>query len=121
VLVVPPHKKQFIIDECLYIEIATDILEFVAKETEEMEARKILLEFMGKVWGEGNTVLHLASFLGISGLVKRLLELGANMNKRNQRSYKAVDCADDDITRNLFLDSYSAQGMCCFLELEPFG
>ncbi|KAJ3089025.1 hypothetical protein HK102_007386 [Quaeritorhiza haematococci] len=83
-------------------EIASDILEFVATVTEEIEARKVLYEFMGRVWGGGNTVLHLASFLGMSDLVKRLLELGATPNKVNERKYKPVDCADDDITRQVF-------------------
>ncbi|KAJ3095201.1 hypothetical protein HDU97_007152 [Phlyctochytrium planicorne] len=83
-------------------EIASDILEFVYKVTEEIEARKVLYEFMGRVWGNGNTVLHLASFLGMSDLVKRLIELGANPNKKNERSYKPVDCADDDGTRIMF-------------------
>ncbi|ORY51480.1 ankyrin [Rhizoclosmatium globosum] len=57
---------------------------------------------MGRVWGDGNTVLHLASFLGMSDLVKRLLELGANPNKKNGRLYKPVDCCDTDETRNVF-------------------
>ncbi|KAI8615986.1 hypothetical protein BC830DRAFT_1063856, partial [Chytriomyces sp. MP71] len=57
---------------------------------------------MGRVWGDGNTILHLASFLGMSELVKRLLELGANPNKRNGRMYKPVDCADTDETRRMF-------------------
>ncbi|KAJ3111372.1 Thioesterase super member 4 [Phlyctochytrium bullatum] len=82
-------------------EIASDILEFVYRVTEEIEARKVLYEFMGRVWGNGNTVLHLASFLGMSDLVKRLIELGANPNKKNERNYKPVDCADDDLTRNI--------------------
>jgi ankyrin repeat protein len=68
-----------------------------------MQARKILLEFLGKIWGDGNTILHLASFLGMSHLVQRLLDLGANASKRNHRSYSAVDCADDNETRDLFL------------------
>ncbi|KAI8835877.1 hypothetical protein BC829DRAFT_365300, partial [Chytridium lagenaria] len=83
-------------------EIASDILDFVHSVTEEIEARKVLYEFMGRVWGNGNTVLHLASFLGMSDLVKRLIELGANPNKKNERNYKPVDCADDDRTRNMF-------------------
>ncbi|TPX36687.1 hypothetical protein SmJEL517_g01382 [Synchytrium microbalum] len=85
-------------------DIATDILEFVARITEEIEAKKILLEFVGRVWGAGNTVLHLASFLGMADLVKRLLELGANPNKKNDRNYRPVDCADDDVTRKPFTE-----------------
>ncbi|KAI9145201.1 hypothetical protein BKA69DRAFT_1015000, partial [Paraphysoderma sedebokerense] len=83
-------------------EIAMDILEYMAKEAEEMESKMILYTFLGSMWGNGNTTLHLASFLGMADLVKRLLELGANGNKRNDRKYTAVDCADDDTTRRLF-------------------
>jgi hypothetical protein len=83
-------------------DIAADILDFVSRVTEEIEARKVLYEFMGRVWGNGNTVLHLASFMGMSQVVKRLLELGANPNKKNERKYKPVDCADDDETRIIF-------------------
>jgi hypothetical protein len=85
-------------------DIASDILEFVAKITEEIGSKKVLLEFVGRVWGGGNTVLHLASFLGMGDLVKRLLELGANPNKRNDRNYRPVDCADDDVTRKMFTE-----------------
>ncbi|KAL2911567.1 hypothetical protein HK105_208966 [Polyrhizophydium stewartii] len=83
-------------------EIAIDILDFVVRVTEEIDARKVLYEFMGRVWGNGNTVLHLASFLGMSDLVKRLLELGAAAGKINDRKYRPVDCADDDLTRSMF-------------------
>ncbi len=83
-------------------EVATMILEFVNRITEEMEAKKVLYEFMGRTWGAGNTVLHLAAFMGMSDLVKRLLELGANPSKLNERKYKPVDCADDTVTRNMF-------------------
>jgi hypothetical protein len=38
----------------------------------------------------------------MSELVKRLLELGANRNRKNERFYKPVDCADDTETRNMF-------------------
>jgi len=39
----------------------------------------------------------------MSTLVKRLLELGANPSKRNERGYRPVDCADDHETRDLFI------------------
>ncbi|TPX60453.1 hypothetical protein SpCBS45565_g07520 [Spizellomyces sp. 'palustris'] len=87
-------------------DIALDILEFVARVTEEIESRKVLYEFMGRVWGNGNTVLHLASFQGMSELVKRLLELGAASRKKNERNYMPVDCADDDVTREMFGNNY---------------
>ncbi|XJO72475.1 hypothetical protein BDV3_003586 [Batrachochytrium dendrobatidis] len=83
-------------------EIAMVILDFVVHVTDEIDARKVLYEFMGRIWGNGNTVLHLASFLGMSELVKRLLELGAAPGKFNERKYRPVDCADDDCTRKMF-------------------
>ena len=83
-------------------EMAQLLLEFVSDITQEINAKKVLYEFMGRVWGNGNTVLHLAAFMGMSNIVKRLLELGAAPNKMNERKYKPVDCCDDDITRGMF-------------------
>ncbi|KAI9230639.1 MAG: hypothetical protein DHS80DRAFT_7297, partial [Piptocephalis tieghemiana] len=71
-------------------DLANDLMDFFSKE------------FMGRIWGQGNVSLHLASFMGMSDLVARLLDLGANPNKRNGRGYRAVDCADDDATLLLF-------------------
>ncbi|KAF9909140.1 hypothetical protein EC991_009050 [Linnemannia zychae] len=85
-------------------EMALDMLNFVAKASEELESKKILYEFMGKMWGDGNTTLHLASFLGMADLTKRLLDLGANIYKMNHRKYKPVDCADENTTMSLFLN-----------------
>ncbi|KAF9938275.1 hypothetical protein BGZ65_000120 [Modicella reniformis] len=85
-------------------EMALDLLNFVAKASEELESKKILYEFMGKMWGDGNTTLHLASFLGMADLTKRLLDLGANVYKMNARKYKPVDCADENTTMSLFLN-----------------
>ncbi|KAI1319935.1 hypothetical protein EDD11_002610 [Mortierella claussenii] len=85
-------------------EMALDLLNFVAKASDELESKKILYEFMGKLWGDGNTTLHLASFLGMADLTKRLLDLGANVYKMNDRKYKPVDCADENTTRSLFLN-----------------
>ncbi|KAF9104852.1 hypothetical protein BGX27_009924 [Mortierella sp. AM989] len=85
-------------------EMALDMLNFVAKASEELESKKILYEFMGKMWGDGNTTLHLASFLGMADLTKRLLDLGANVYKMNDRKYKPVDCADENTTMSLFLN-----------------
>ncbi|KAK9759359.1 hypothetical protein K7432_017777, partial [Basidiobolus ranarum] len=87
-------------------ELGLDILQYVAYESEKMDAKKVLYEFMSRVWGGGNTTLHLASFLGMADLVKKLLDLGANTNKRNDRKYKPVDCADDDKTRALFMNLF---------------
>lgn len=83
-------------------DLANDLMDFFSKEVEALGTRKILYEFMGRIWGQGNVSLHLASFMGMSDLVARLLDLGANPNKRNGRGYRAVDCADDDATLLLF-------------------
>ena len=83
-------------------EFAFDVVEFINRTAEELESKKLTMEFIGRVWGDGNTALHLASFHGMSDLVKRLLELGANPNKRNELDYRPVDCADDDETREAF-------------------
>ena len=87
-------------------ELALDLIEFVAMEADLLETRKILLELLGRVWGNGNTLLHLASFHGMADLVRRLLELGASTNKKNELGYKPVDCADDEQTRRLFQEIY---------------
>ncbi|ORX44527.1 ankyrin [Piromyces finnis] len=79
------------------------ILEFVSKATLEMNAKKVLYEFMGSTWGNGNTLLHLASFLCMADLVRRLLELGANVNRKNERKYKPVDCTNDYNVMDIFL------------------
>lgn len=84
-------------------EIALDILEFVVSITEDIGAKKVLNEFVGRVWGDGNTLMHLASFYGMSTLVQRLLSLGASRNRRNSRGYRPVDCVDDFETRKHFL------------------
>ncbi|KAF9138243.1 hypothetical protein BGX30_009380 [Mortierella sp. GBA39] len=96
---------------CFYFneEMALDMLNFVAKASEELESKKILYEFMGKMWGDGNTTLHLASFLGMADLTKRLLDLGANVYKMNHRKYKPVDCADENTTMSLFLNLTEGQ------------
>ena len=83
-------------------DIALDILEFVTRITEEIQSKKILYEFMGRIWGDGNTTLHLASFMGMTDLVTQLLELGATKGKSNNRKYKPVDCTNDQQTREVF-------------------
>ena len=83
-------------------EIALEILEFVNRISDEIDAKIILYEFMGRIWGDGNTVLHLASFVCMDELVGKLLELGAAPGKVNNRKYLPVDCASDDGTRVMF-------------------
>jgi hypothetical protein len=91
-------------------ELALDILEFVAQVTEVIEAKKVLYEFMGRVWGNSNTTLHLASFMGMGDLVKRMIELGAATTRLNDRHYKPVDCADDEATTKIFETTTGPEG-----------
>lgn len=83
-------------------DVAIAFLDFVIKITDEIQAKKVLYEFMGRVWGDGNTTLHLASFMGMNELVTIMIELGAATGKSNNQKYKPVDCAGDDLTRNVF-------------------
>jgi len=78
-------------------DLALDLLDFIQRITDELESKKPLLEFVGRLWGDGNTVLHLASFMGLDQLVIRLIELGANTNKRNERQYRPADCVADEV------------------------
>jgi ankyrin repeat protein len=79
-----------------------EILEFVYDFTAEIDAKKVLYEFMGRIWGNGNTALHLAAFMGLNELARRLLELGAAPNKVNERKYKPVDCANGEEMMDVF-------------------
>lgn len=83
-------------------DLAMDILDFVARITDEIHSKKVLYEFMGRVWGDGNTTLHLAAFMGMVDLVTVMIQLGAAKSKSNNRKYKPVDCADDELTREAF-------------------
>jgi len=69
-------------------EVASDIVRYVYQCTANKHKKLLLMEFLGKTFGDGNTILHLASFQGMSELVKLLLDCGANPNKRNGRGYK---------------------------------
>lgn len=90
-------------------DIAMDILDFITRTAEEIDARIILYEFMGRMWGEGNTTLHLASFMGMHCLVEELIKHGAATGKANLKNYKPVDCAGDDLTRNAFETAYESK------------
>lgn len=81
------------------------LIRLLKELTERLGLKKILLlEFLGKTWGnEGNTTLHLASFMGMSELVAEMLRLGVPSSRVNHKKYRPVDCADDDDTRSLFL------------------
>lgn len=78
-------------------DLALELLDFIHRITDELESKKPLLEFIGRLWGDGNTVLHLASFMGLDQLVVKLIELGANTNKKNERQYRPVDCVADEV------------------------
>lgn len=83
-------------------DLALELLDFIHRITDELESKKPLLEFVGRLWGDGNTVLHLASFMGLDQLVVKLIELGANTNKKNERQYKPVDCVADEVMCSAF-------------------
>jgi hypothetical protein len=70
-------------------EMATDILKYIYKHTHTKQ-KLLLMEFLGKTWGDGNTTLHLASFQGMSDLVKFMLKCGANILKKNGRMYRVI-------------------------------
>ena len=67
-----------------------------------MEAKVLLLEFLGRTCGNGNTLLHLASFMGMPRLVQKLIVAGASVYKRNERNYKPVDLVEDTETSLVF-------------------
>lgn len=83
-------------------DIALHLLDFVIRTTLKTGHRMPLNEFISRPCGEGNTVLHLAAFMGMSRLTKKLIETGANVHKKNGRDYKPVDLVDDDETREVF-------------------
>ncbi|RKO90379.1 hypothetical protein BDK51DRAFT_39719 [Blyttiomyces helicus] len=53
-------------------------------------------------WGSGNTALHLASFLGLSNVVRILLDRGCDARLRNELGKTAIDVAADQATRSAF-------------------
>eukprot|EP00835_Amoeboradix_gromovi_P003454 NODE_229_length_13800_cov_0.838114.p3 type:complete len:478 gc:universal NODE_229_length_13800_cov_0.838114:1205-2638(+) len=85
-------------------DMALDILNYVEKQSVKLGSKMVLLAFLGMMWGNGNTTLHLASFHGITPLVRKLLELGASPTKKNQKKYTAIDCCADQETSKLFTD-----------------
>ncbi|KAJ3330482.1 hypothetical protein HDU93_000365 [Gonapodya sp. JEL0774] len=76
------------------------LLRYVRSVSTAMKSRKVLGEFVGRVWGDGNSALHLAAYYGMARLVRELIECGANVGKKNGMGYRAVDCAADDETRD---------------------
>lgn len=53
-------------------------------------------------WGNGNTALHLASFLADSDAIKALIAAGADASIKNEHGYSAVETSCDKETRDLF-------------------
>lgn len=63
------------------------------KHRKSQQRLLLLWEYLGRTWGpDGNTVLHLASFHGMPALCRRLLECGANVQRRNGRGYRVGVC-----------------------------
>lgn len=52
---------------------------------------------------KGNTALHYASLLGFHSIVERLRLSGARLDIRNEKNQTAVQMAQDDHTRHLFV------------------
>lgn len=85
-------------------ELALDILDYFHRATEKLGGRRALLhEFLAHQFGYRNTSLHLAAFMGMADLCRRLLELGANSTVRNSRNFRPVDCTNDEGVRQQFL------------------
>ncbi|KAI8351516.1 hypothetical protein BD560DRAFT_308840, partial [Blakeslea trispora] len=55
-----------------------------------------LKHYVNHIWGQGNSSLHLASFLKRPQVVKLLLELGCASDVLNRRKKQAVECCLDD-------------------------
>jgi len=53
-------------------------------------------------WGNGNTALHAASFMGESEYINELIGLGADSSIQNGLGLSPVDVALDNETRDLF-------------------
>ena len=85
-------------------DMSLDILDYVEKQSIKLGSKMVLLAFLGMMWGNGNTTLHLASFHGMTLLVRKLLELGASPTKKNQKKYTAIDCCADIETSKIFTD-----------------
>ena len=85
-------------------DMGLDILSYVERQSIKLGSKMVLLAFLGMMWGNGNTTLHLASFHGMTTLVRRLLELGASPTKKNQKKYTSIDCCADTETSKIFSD-----------------
>ncbi|RKP03516.1 hypothetical protein CXG81DRAFT_9488, partial [Caulochytrium protostelioides] len=86
---------------CFDEDMAMDILNFVLMMTEDTSMCVLRSTFLSRTCGNGNTVLHLAAFLGNAELVEGLLRAGAVTNKRNDKGYRASDCSFDPETSEI--------------------
>ena len=69
-------------------DMACLIFDFMVQMTLEMDSKILLLEFIHRTFGQNNTILHLAAYLGQKNLVKKLIEFGASVYVRNDNNYK---------------------------------
>jgi hypothetical protein len=85
-------------------ELALDLLDYFFRATETLGGRKALLhEFLAHQFGNGNTSLHLAAFMGMEQVCRRLLELGASLTRANSRGLRPLDCTLAPGVKELFL------------------
>ncbi|KAI8142579.1 hypothetical protein BJV82DRAFT_146099 [Fennellomyces sp. T-0311] len=71
--------------------IACQLLQFLRQHATPSE----LQAFIGHVWGEGNSSLHLACFHSMPRLVQMLLDLGADPNSTNAKEQTPANCCKD--------------------------
>lgn len=65
-----------------------------------------LAKFIGHKWGDHNSSLHLACFLGMPELVQLLLACGADPTAENMRRVRPTDCCHPDDACRVALDKY---------------
>ncbi|ORY96715.1 hypothetical protein BCR43DRAFT_524766 [Syncephalastrum racemosum] len=65
-----------------------------------------LAKFVGHTWGDRNSSLHLACFLGMPELVQLLLACGADPTAENMRRVRPTDCCHPDDACRIALDKY---------------
>ncbi|KAI9175868.1 hypothetical protein H9P43_006232 [Blastocladiella emersonii ATCC 22665] len=53
-------------------------------------------------WGENNTTLHVASFLGEIDVIQAILDRGVPHHLQNNLAFAPIDVAPDDLTRDVF-------------------
>ncbi|ORY06697.1 hypothetical protein K493DRAFT_295839 [Basidiobolus meristosporus CBS 931.73] len=82
--------------------IALQMLDFLCKELNSRKSIDLLQHTISHIWGQGNTTLHLASLIGLTNLVKRLLEHDMNPYAKNDLGYSSVDCATLHETKKAF-------------------